>query len=1171
MRSIAATAVNCCSALLLFLFGPFAVSGFALEQQGSRPRQARPFGRLPLYFERNAGQAGPAFDFVSRGQGHGIYLNATQAVLVLRGAQSAGAGITKNATGKTARRADVEVRVIHMNLVGANAEARCSNDAAAAAKVNYLIGTDPAQWRRDLPTYDRVRYDEVYPGVDLVYYGRDEEIEHDFIIAPGANYHAIRWRFDGVSRLEISPEGEALLSSGSEEVRLQKPIAYQTVFGIREEVTAAFRLLDHRTVGFEVGEYDLTKPLVIDPLIRYSTYLGGQQDETGWAIAVDAAGNAYAVGETLSTGLPALGGYQGDFAGGRKYDGRRVGGDAFIAKLDPNGALQYLTYLGGNGIDVAFDVTIDAGGNAYLAGYTDSTNFPTRSAYQPNISGKPLPPLQLHPVDAFVAKLNPAGTDLVYSTYLGGTNVDVAVGIGVDSAGAAYVTGYTDSTNFIVQCICDCITNASFVVTNFSDPTNLCGTNSTDYHVVTNILGVEVFVARLSPAGDALEAYREFGGIGRERGLDLAVAANDNVVVAGFTESLDFPLSPAPVDTVRRGSMDAFVTKLDFTVPASPQIVFSTLISGSGDSTAYGVGVDGDGCIYVAGTKFGADFPGTGDALNAGGVFKSIDAGNSWDPASAGLLHPHVQALVADAANPANLYAGTLRGVFLSGNAAASWIPSTVNVGLAAAKAFAIDPATPSTIYAGTSGGVFKSTNGGVTWVAASTGLTSSDVSALAIPSAAPTNIYAGTRGGVFKSTNGALSWARMNSGLANQIVNALAIHPSANQIVYAATEGGVFKSTNAGTSWRAANTGLANKRVKALVIDPNQPLTLYAGTAKGLFKSLNGATNWNSSSGTVSNFFVNSMVIDPQTPSTLYAAATNGVFKSADAGLNWTTNNSGLTATNIAVLAIDPVSPTTLYAGARGTNSFGGSNDVFLVKLTPDGLSYVYALTFGGNGRDEAWDVAIDSFGNAYLTGTTTSTDLPVVAATNALPNPFVLDRTSVGQGKNSGRHDAYVAEFDAGGAALIYSVYLGGRAEDFGYGIAVDAACNAYVIGKTAKDRSRVSTNFSTFDVISNMPPVIVPVQQFFGSDRRAPGPGDAFITKLLPPDPCALMASAVTGGVMLLWPASASGFQLESSDQLGGLWVPVSAQPFMTNGQNCVFLPASGESRFFRLSGR
>lgn len=1155
LRQPAGSVIGLSLGLWLALCGA-AVSGF-----GARP--AETWGQPPLYFEPARPGAG-SYDFISRSSTHGVYLGATRAVLLVR-------RLDNGESRSDARSRDDGARTlaVHMSLVGADTGAKAMGLEEQACRVHYLIGSDPARWRRNVPTFGRVRFEAVYPGIDLIYHGNEGRLEHDFVVAPGARPDVILWRFEGMDRLDIDAAGDLVLTVAGEELRLDRPVAYQDVLGVRLEVEASFRLLDERTVGFAVGPYDPDRPLVIDPIIRYSTYLGGSQDDTAWAVAVNAAGEAYVAGETLSEELREdwilpVGAYQASYGGGTHVDGRRIGGDAFLVKLNTNGGRIFLTYLGGSGDDAALDVVTDAAGNAYVAGFTDSTNFPvTPGAARTNLIGEPITKYQVHPLDAFVAKIGPAGTNLIYSTYVGTTNDDVAFALAVDGAGAAYVSGYTQSSNYLVTCHCLCETNTStnafaYVTSFVGDPDFLCPSN---YTFATNVLGQQVFVARLSPAGDAVEGMATLGGIGSDRGIGLALDDADTAVVAGITDSADLITTNVTAAVMTRAAR-AFLVGIDFSTPSAPALSFTNYLAGDGFSAAYAVRRDAAGCLYVAGTKSGAAFPGTGEGFNAGGVFKSTDGGNNWAAASAGLLHPQVRALAVNAAAPAQVLAGTPRGVFVSADGAGSWTSPVTNVASGVTRALLVDPSVPTTIYAGTSVGLFVSHDGGSVWTNANNGLTATDIAALAATPLAPGTVWAGARGGVFKSTNNAASWARLNSGLGNTTVNALAIDPTNAQIIYAGTEGGVYRSTNGGANWKPLNTGLANKKVKALAIDPVQPTTLYAGTARGLFKSVNGGTNWTASSGSVTNFFVQALAIDPAAPATLYAGATNGLFKSLDGGNTWTLMSIGLTATNIGTLAIDPVTPATLYAGALTANSFGGTNDAFLVKLLPDGTNIVYALTFGGSGRDEAWDLAVDADGNAYFTGTTTSTNLPVRIGGQAT-NSAVIDLTSTNQARLTRKHDAYVAAFDAAGQGLLYCSYHGGDGQDFGYGIAVDPAGSAYVVGQTARDGKKISRNFATVDgIIGATPQRTTPWQTNY-----AGGVGDAFITKFFPIS-VEMSVASVGGQAVISWPAPLPEFQLEASAVPQGGWHPVAVEPFVANNRHHVVLPASDQCRFFRL---
>jgi hypothetical protein len=336
---------------------------------------------------------------------------------------------------------------------------------------------------------------------------------------------------------------------------------------------------------------------------------------------------------------------------------------------------------------------------------------------------------------------------------------------------------------------------------------------------------------------------------------------------------------------------------------------------------------------------------------------------------------------------------------------------------------------------------------------------------------------------------------------------------------------------------WISSSTGLTNPIALSLAIDPSAPATIYAGTADGVFKSLNGGTNWSAAkTGLGSSNVIHALAIDPSASATLYAATSDGLFKSGDAGASWTNINGGLNGTNIGVVAIDPAATTTIYAGVLGANSYGGA-DVFVTKLVPDGSAIGYSLFFGGNGKDEGWNIAVDSSGNAYVAGATTSTNFPVAQPPSAR------------QGTNSGGSDAFIAQINAAGSALVYSFYLGGQANDFGYGVAVDTAGNAYAAGQT------LSTNFPTRG----------PIQSAF-----AGGAGDAFILKVLTPPS---LAMAILGNtIVLTWPAPLPEFVLEMSNTVGptAIWTPVLTPSVVTGGRNTVTLPISAAPQFFRLRG-
>ena len=314
-------------------------------------------GNLPLYFEAGpAPAAGPA-RFITRGCNYQFSLSPAEVQITL---------------GKNG----VKPAAVRMDFAGADPGAQMSGDTELPGKVNYLMGNDPAAWRTGVPTFARVRVEELYPGVDLVYYGNQRQLEYDFTLAPGTDPDLIKIHFDGADKISIGAQGELILALGRDEIRQPAPVIYQMVAGTRQAVAGGYRLINRHTVAFAIGKYDHQLPLVIDPVLSFSTYFGGNSSDAAWSIALDTNGFMYIAGQTLSTQFyPTSGAFQTNFAGGG------VTGDAFVAKLTTNGqSLIYFTYLGGSADDIAYALTVDAAGHAYVAGTTDSANFPVTNA-----------------------------------------------------------------------------------------------------------------------------------------------------------------------------------------------------------------------------------------------------------------------------------------------------------------------------------------------------------------------------------------------------------------------------------------------------------------------------------------------------------------------------------------------------------------------------------------------------------------------------------------------------------------------------------------------------------------------------------------------------------------------------------------------------------------------
>ena len=559
------------------------VASLSSASQADPNAQARildSYGKLPLSFEVNHGQTDVRVKFLSRTSGYTLFLTGDEAVLALSGKTASPdkakvAGVAHNLHSVPA--APKAGGVLRMKLRNANPEAKVTGVNELAGTSNYFIGNDPAKWRTNVPTYAKVKYEEIYSGIDLVYYGNQRQLEYDFVVAPGADPSRIKFDVHGAKRIRRDAQGDLVLTMGEGEIRWHKPTVYQEKDGVRQLVAARYAITDKNRVGFAVAEYDSGRALYIDPLI-YSTYLGGSGRDVGFGVAVDSAGNAYVTGVTASTNFPITPG---------AFQTTSTGEDAFVTKLNSTGsALVYSTYLGGSGLNSGGPIAVDSAGNAYVAGITDSTDFPiTPGAFQTVCN-------QCAGVnwDGFVTKLNPSGSALVYSTYLGGSGVDQINGIAVDGSGDAYVAGVTSSTNFPT-------TPGAF-------QPNCAG--------VCNIDNPDAFVTELNSTGSALVYSTYLGGSGEDSGTGIAVDSAGDAYVNGFTCSTDFPVTPGAFQTTYNSSScvnlggNAFVTKLNSTGSA---LVYSTYLGGSGEDSGTGIAVDSAGDAYVTGSTTSTNFP----------------------------------------------------------------------------------------------------------------------------------------------------------------------------------------------------------------------------------------------------------------------------------------------------------------------------------------------------------------------------------------------------------------------------------------------------------------------------------------------------------------------------------------------------------------------------------
>ena len=542
----------------------------------SRQSVAQVFSALPLRFEENQGQADARVRFLARAHASVLFLTESGAsLLYLSPATAPGGDESKS-------------EVLRVKLVGSNRAPEISGLERLPGRSNYFVGNNPRRWRVNVPAFAQVRCRAVYPGISLVYYGNQGRLEYDFELAPGTSPRVIAMGFEGARGVEVRSTGELSVRMTKREVIVHRPLAYQLVRGVRRMVPACFESRGAAVVGFAVGPYDSSKPLTIDPVLTYSTYLGGSGVDQGKSVAVDASGNIYVAGATTSSDFPTtVGVVQSSLNGGN---------DVFVTKLDPNGgALVYSTYLGGSGDEQATHIAIDSAGNSYVTGVTGSTNFPTTlGALQTSLLGSN---------DAFVVKLDPTGTALVYSTYLGGSDVDLGNSIAVDSSGNVYLVGQTVSTDFPISA-------GAFQTTP--------GGNG------------DAFVTKLSGDGATLVYSTLLGGSASDQGTGIAVDAAGAAYVTGTTSSTDFPTTN-PLQAAIDGSSDAFVTEVS---PDGTSLIYSTFLGGTDSDAGADIVLDSSQDAFVTGTTNSTDFPVLSpyQAANAGGsdgFITKINAGGS--------------------------------------------------------------------------------------------------------------------------------------------------------------------------------------------------------------------------------------------------------------------------------------------------------------------------------------------------------------------------------------------------------------------------------------------------------------------------------------------------------------------------------------------------------------
>jgi len=1009
----------------LALLGLCAATCQAATIAHAQAKVSANYGKLPMSFEENRGQSAPQVKFLSQGQGYAMFLTSS--------------GVTMNLQPAALSHSDRHAQV-RMSFAGAHSAA-ITGENQQSSHTSYFLGNDPAKWVTGVPNYAHVRYRSLYPGVDLLFYGNQRQLEYDWLVAPGADPRAIRLEFDGIDSLHIDAAGNLVLETGSGQILQHKPVVYQPAAGARRAVDGRYVIQGRHSVAFEIARYDKHQSLVIDPVLTFSTYLGYDTLVDGLtgtypAVAVDSQGNAYITGFNGGT-----------FPGNPTVIGPG-GTDVFVGKLNPSGtALVYSTVLGGGGMDVGGGIAVDASGDAYITGFTNSSNFPvTSGAAQNSINGN---------TNAFVAELNSGGTALAYSTYLGGNGNDYGRAIGVDGSGNAYVTGTAQepaNTTFpLVRPLFSApgpgfltevnSTGTAFVYSTFLSygigygiAVNTAGSVYVAGTTGTNLVPIPAqgYVVKVTQSGSVPStAYEvQFGGAGatlQTVAFGIAIDSTGNAYVTGMTTDPSFPVTAGAAQTTfGGGTSDAFALKLNAAGSSTP--VYATYIGGLGSSAfperGSGIGVDTNGNAYVAGTTQCIKFPAKNSVPGAliGGpatLFSTTNTGTNWSASSLAGSFDQVDALAFDPSG--NIYAGTSAfnasggGIYKSTNQGMSWSQSNSGITSTTIDAIAVDPNTPTTLYAVGSGTLYQSTTSGASWMALSLGANKSigANATLAIAPTSPSTVYIGSSTGMLYTNNGGTSFNVVSSVPAP--VNSIVVDPTNHFNAYAATGTGVYKSSNAGPGpWTADNTGLPAGAVTSLAITSNAGV-LYAVNSTGLYNFIKGGSSW-------------SFVLIPDVAVTLNLvavdAADNVYIAALGGGMVIGTNSSGtvsfsklvyngLTRNNITALA-SPGTAGAVFAGIIA------QTDAFLTQLNAGGSAFTSSSCIGGNDNTLGQSIAVTSAGTAYISGDSVATLFPVSAGAvqATLPPP----------GQPVGNYDPVVVRIDNSSQLIQVNATLNG-----------------------------------------------------------------------------------------------------------------------------------------------
>ncbi len=1045
-----------------------------------------------MSFEPNVGQSDRAVKYLARGAGYTVLLLEDEAVLALRpdgGRQ-----------GRAAKAAPAPA-MLRMHWKGGRRSRPVATDRLPGV-ANYLTGPDPTKWHTDVPTFAKVRYDDVYAGIDMVFYGTQGEMEYDFVVEPGASPAAIRLTVDGAASRRVDADGNLVLRlPDGKEIVQRRPVLYQQRGGAKAPVEGAYAMLGNGEIGFTVGAYDKAAPLVIDPVIAYSTYIGGKassmyynDEEATSVVAVDGAGATYVAGYTRTLDLVGT--------SSSPLQPEAYGSDMYIMKIDPTGAtLEYSTYLGGIGAEYPYGIAVDSQGSVFVAGQTTSPDFPGASA-------SPIGPTLSGTYDAILTRIAPDGGSIGFSTYLGGSDYDEARGVAIDATGRVVVLGVTSSYDiamvgsapaqpffgggldlFVTAVAADgsailastyyggsgydiegaalaLDASGDVYLTGTTDSFDLPGAASSPIQPTPANPFANAYVARLGAGLDSV-VYATYlsSPSGPVRARSIAVDAQGRAFIAGDTFAFDYPVTPNALQPVIGGFLDAFVTGVEHDGSA---VVYSSFLGGTGEEFCTDIAINAAGVACVVGQTNSFDLPGVGptsaqpfgygnDAFLA--TFNVTDFSAGWSTYVGGFGADSIFGVELDAGG--NAYAvGQTSSFGLLGTSPSSIQPEISGAydGFAIKIAATGDTVAYSTYLGGrTTPATYDTANAialdgsGAIYIAGHT-------DAVDYPVVGAYQSFGGysVDGFVTKMNpqGTALVYSTYLGGGADDYLYAIAVDTAGNAYVAGETQSSGFPGTSSSPIQPTFRGGVSDGFVTKLAASGSALVySTYLGgnSSEGIGDLRVDATGavYVVGNTTSANFPVTAGVVKASKPGLDEDAFVSKINPQGTA-LVYSTFLGGSSSDRGTGIAVDAagrafVTGYTLSTNFPGTSGSPiqptnrGGYDGFLAALAPSAASLAFATYLGGTSTDIPSGVTLDAAGNAYVAGTTSSNAFPGAATSTIQPTPH-------------GNNDAFLTKIAAAGTSIVYSTYLGGGGDDSAAALAVSPTGEAYVGGETA-----------------------------------------------------------------------------------------------------------------------